>query len=101
MKRTYKIGEKYVVDSGNKKGNVIEITAVYGNRVQFKVVKEIHRDYNLEFSIGSIFEYRLKPVKKDCIVIYQKDQEVIALNKAIFSFVPAKPKSSSKSNSDK
>lgn len=69
-----KVGKRY------KHGKtIIEITEIAGMRYYFKVVSGPDEGFHL-FDKGSNYENYLVPVN-ECIVIYRKDNKVIALDK--------------------
>ena len=78
----FKIGKLYKVKESTRKGNVIRIIGhdIARSRYEYETVYEVGRDVCNIFSEGSIFASRLEPVS-ECIVIYHKGNEVIALNK--------------------
>lgn len=76
----YKVGKKYKVtlDSA-RNGNIIEITSVETSFFTYKTL--MGKDYSsCVADIDSIFAKSLVPVN-ECIVIYRKDNKVIALDK--------------------
>lgn len=85
VKRKFKVGERYKCGMILDNGAVIEITEINGDFVSYKdVVREtIGRKV---FEIGSIFSDNLEKVGKveseKTIVIYRKDNKVIALDKS-------------------
>ena len=82
MKRKFKVGQRFEVTLlGNEEGNIIEIAEVDSDLIHYKTIKG-KAPYDQSFNLNTMFAKSLKPAKKDCIVIYEKDQEVIALNKA-------------------
>lgn len=83
-KREFKVGERYTSRLFVDKGAVIEITKINGDFVSYKdVVRETSG--RKIFEIGSIFSDNLEKVEKvesETIVIYRKDNKVIALDKS-------------------
>lgn len=84
VKRKFKVGERYKSKMLFDNGAVIEITEINGDFVSYKdVVREtIGRKM---FEIGSPFSDNLEKVEKvesETIVIYRKDNKVIALDKS-------------------
>lgn len=87
----FKVGMRFEVcteDGHSEKGNIIEIieTDVYGIKkyVRYKTIKDVTGNGKIidKFNINSPFTKKLKPVKEnECIVIYRKENETIALNK--------------------
>lgn len=83
----FEVGKRYIVADKTMKrhGNVIEITGLENSfgylRCRYKTIKEVHRDDNIIFGSGSKFAKSLKPLKNDCILIYRKGDETIAINK--------------------
>lgn len=80
-KRKFKVGERYKSGIILDNAAVIEITEINGDFVSYKdVVREtIGRKI---FEIGSIFSDNLEKVGSETIVIYRKDNKVIALDKS-------------------
>lgn len=80
-KREFKVGERYTSRLFVDKGAVIEITKISGDVVFYKDIA--WRTYSVKiFEIGSIFSDMLKKVGSETIVIYRKDNKVIALDKS-------------------
>lgn len=84
VKRKFKVGERYKSGMFLDNGAVIEITEINGDFVSYKdVVRETTG--RKVFEIGSIFSDNLEKVEKvesETIVIYRKDNKVIALDKS-------------------
>lgn len=81
VKRKFKVGERYKSGMFVDNGAVIEITEINGDFVSYKdVVRETRGKKN--FEIGSLFSNMLKKVGSETIVIYRKDNKVIALDKS-------------------
>lgn len=83
-KRKFKVGERYTSKLFMDKGAVIEITKINGDFVSYKDVVRETTGIKV-FEIGSIFSDNLKKVGKvesETIVIYRKDNKVIALDKS-------------------
>lgn len=84
VKRKFKVGERYKCGMILGNGAVIEITEINGDFVSYKdVVRETTG--RKVFEIGSIFSDNLEKVGKvesETIVIYRKDNKVIALDKS-------------------
>ena len=84
VKRKFKVGERYKCGMILDNGAVIEITETNGDFVSYKdVVRETTG--RKVFEIGSIFSDNLEKVGKiesETIVIYRKDNKVIALDKS-------------------
>lgn len=84
VKRKFKVGERYKSKMLFDNGAVIEITEINGDFVSYKdVVRETTG--RKVFEIGSIFSDNLEKVEKvesETIVIYRKDNKVIALDKS-------------------
>lgn len=84
VKRKFKVGERYKCGMVLDNGAVIEITEINGDFVSYKdVVRETTG--RKVFEIGSIFSDNLEKVAKvesETIVIYRKDNKVIALDKS-------------------
>ena len=84
VKRKFKVGERYKCGMILDNGAVIEITEINGDFVSYKdVVRETTG--RKVFEIGSIFSDNLEKVGKvesETIVIYRKDNKVIALDKS-------------------
>lgn len=79
-KRKFKVGERYTSKLFVDKGAVIEITEISGGTVFYKDV--VGESICLKhFQIGSIFSAALEKVDTT-IVIYRKDNKVIALDKS-------------------
>lgn len=80
-KRKFKVGERYTSRLFVDKGAVIEITEISGDVVSYKDIAG--RTYSVKnFEIGSLFSDMLKKVGSETIVIYRKDNKVIALDKS-------------------
>lgn len=80
-KREFKVGERYTSRLFVDKGAVIEITKISGDVVFYKDIAG--RTYSVKnFEIGSIFSDMLKKFGSETIVIYRKDNKVIALDKS-------------------
>lgn len=79
-KRKFKVGERYEIGNPAKDGAIIEITKMYGEKVYFKHIVGKVTDFE-SFYVGSIFSDMLKKVGSETIVIYRKDNKVIALDK--------------------
>lgn len=81
--KKFKVGEKYRVEDKYcpENGNVIQIVDVFGDAVRYKTLEGKHFG-STNFVQNSIFSRKLKPVKNECIVIYRKGDEVIALDKS-------------------
>lgn len=80
-KRKFKVGERYTSKLFVDKGAVIEITKISGDVVSYKDIAG--RTYSVKnFEIGSLFSDMLKKVGSETIVIYRKDNKVIALDKS-------------------
>lgn len=78
--RKFKVGERYTSKLFVDKGAVIEITEISGGTVFYKDV--VGESICLKhFQIGSIFSAALEKVDTT-IVIYRKDNKVIALDKS-------------------
>lgn len=78
--RKFKVGERYTSKLFVDKGAVIEITEISGGTVFYKDV--VGESIGLKhFQIGSIFSAALEKVDTT-IVIYRKDNKVIALDKS-------------------
>lgn len=81
VKRKFKVGERYTSRLFVDKGAVIEITEISGDVVSYKDIAG--RTYGVKnFEIGSLFSDMLKKVGSETIVIYRKDNKVIALDKS-------------------
>lgn len=80
-KRKFKVGERYTSKLFMDKGAVIEITKINGDFVSYKDVVRETTGIKV-FEIGSIFSDNLKKVESETIVIYRKDNKVIALDKS-------------------
>lgn len=80
-KRKFNVGERYTSKLFVDKGAVIEITKISGDVVSYKDIAG--RTYSVKnFEIGSLFSDMLKKVGSETIVIYRKDNKVIALDKS-------------------
>lgn len=83
-KRKFKVGDRYKSRMIIDNAAVIEITEINGDFVSYKdVVRETSG--RKVFEIGSIFSDNLEKVEKvesETIVIYRKDNKVIALDKS-------------------
>lgn len=80
-KRKFKVGERYTSKLFVDKGAVIEITKISGDVVSYKDIAG--RTYSVKnFEIGSLFSDMLKKVGSETIVIYRKDNKVVALDKS-------------------
>lgn len=80
-KRKFKVGERYTSKLFVDKGAVIEITEISGDVVSYKDIAG--RTYSVKnFEIGSLFSDMLKKVGSETIVIYRKDNKVVALDKS-------------------
>lgn len=80
---SFKVGQRYKVTAcGNnaETGNVIEITNVFGENVIYKTVKGINLLCS-GFEKESPFAKCLIPLHNECIVIYRKGEETVALDK--------------------
>lgn len=78
----FKVGKLYKVTGTTRKGNVIKITKdLGGGEYKYEVVIEKEKDLVGSFVSGSAFADSLKPIK-ECIVIYRKYNDVIALDKS-------------------
>lgn len=78
----FKIGKLYKVTGTTRKGNVIKITKDLGDgEYKYEVVSEKKEDLVGSFVSGSAFADFLKPIE-ECIVIYRKYNDVIALDKS-------------------
>lgn len=81
VKRKFKVGERYKSGMFSDNGAVIEITEINGDFVSYKdVVRETTG--RKVFENGSLFSNMLKKVGSETIVIYRKDNKVIALDKS-------------------
>lgn len=79
-KRKFKVGERYKSRMILDNAAVIEITKINGDFVSYKdVVRETSG--RKMFEIGSIFSDNLEKVGSETIVIYRKDNKVVALDK--------------------
>lgn len=79
--RKFKVGERYKSRMILDNAAVIEITEINGDFVSYKnVVRETSG--RKVFEIGSIFSDNLEKVGSETIVIYRKDNKVIALDKS-------------------
>lgn len=78
----FKIGRLYRVKNGEEKGNIIRIVNhdAFVDKYTYETINEIKECLVNNFYNGSPFSKRLKPVS-ECIVIYRRGNEVIALNK--------------------
>lgn len=80
----FKVGERYKVTGYiREKGNIIEIVKIVECRIHYKTIEGVNNGSNV-FEIGSLFARCLKPVKskKDkYIVIYRKDNTMVAIDK--------------------
>lgn len=83
-KHKFRVGDRYKCGMILDNGAVIEITEINGDSVSYKdVVRETTG--RKVFEIGSIFSDNLEKVEKvesETIVIYRKDNKVIALDKS-------------------
>ena len=78
----FEVGKLYKVTKTTRKGNVIKITEDLGyGEYKYEVVTNVKEDLVGSFVSGSAFADSLKPVK-ECIVIYRKYNDVIALDKS-------------------
>ena len=78
----FKIGKLYKVTGTTRKGNVIKITKDLGDgEYKYEVVSGKKEDLVGSFVSGSAFADFLKPIE-ECIVIYSKYNDVIALDKS-------------------
>lgn len=81
-----KVGNLYKVKEGGRKGNIIRITEEYYREFvddvcyKYEKVSGPREDLVGRFWDKSFFAKHLEPVN-ECIVIYHKGNEVIALNK--------------------
>lgn len=81
-----KVGNLYKIKEGGRKGNIIRITEEYHQAsvddvcYKYEKVSGPREDLGVRFWGKSFFAERLEPVS-ECIVIYRKGNEVIALNK--------------------
>lgn len=81
-----KVGNLYKVKEGEEKGNIIRITEEYYQALtddvcyKYEKVSGPREDLGVGFWGKSIFAKHLESVN-ECIVIYRKGNEVIALNK--------------------
>lgn len=79
--RKFKVGERYKSGMILDNAAVIEITEINGDFVSYKdVVRETSG--RKIFEIGSIFSDNLEKVGSETIVIYRKDNKVVALDKS-------------------
>ena len=87
----FKIGRLYRVKNGEEKGNIIRIVNhdAFADKYTYETINEIKKCLVNNFYNGSPFSKNLKPVS-ECIVIYRRGNEVIALNKIDGSKVVAK-----------
>lgn len=78
----FKIGNLYRVKAGLSEGSLIRIINydISISRYEYKTVNEVDKDTLCWFYERSIFAGFLEPVN-ECIVIYHKENEVIALSK--------------------
>ena len=78
----FKIGKLYKVKNGVREGNIIRITShdISKSHYGYETVREVSKDTLNNFHVYSSFATYLEPVN-ECIVIYHKGNEVIALNK--------------------
>lgn len=78
----FKIGRLYRVKNGEEKGNIIRIVNhdAFADKYTYETINEIKECLVNNFYNGSPFPKNLKPVS-ECIVIYRRGNEVIALNK--------------------
>lgn len=78
----FKIGRLYRVKNGEEKGNIIRIVNhdAFADKYTYETINEIKKCLVNNFYNGSPFSKNLKPVS-ECIVIYRRGNEVIALNK--------------------
>lgn len=82
-KREFKVGERYTSKLFMDKGAVIEITKISGDVVSYKeIVGRTFAASTKDFEIGSVLSDMLKKVGSETIVIYRKDNKVIALDKS-------------------
>lgn len=78
----FKVGKLYKVAGTTRKGNVIKITKDLGDgEYKYEVVSGKEEDLVRSFVSGSAFADSLKPIE-ECIVIYSKYNDVIALDKS-------------------
>ena len=78
----FEVGKLYNVTKTTRKGNVIKITEDLGyGEYKYEVVTNVEKDLVGSFVSGSAFADSLKPVE-ECIVIYRKYNDVIALDKS-------------------
>lgn len=78
----FEVGKLYKVTKTTRKGNVIKITEDLGyGEYKYEVVTNVKKDLVGSFVSGSAFADSLKPVE-ECIVIYRKYNDVIALDKS-------------------
>lgn len=79
-----KTGKEYKVLGGHKGGDIIKITKISGNRAYYKPIENNSGYAHLvtNFDLCSVFAHRLEEVKPETIVIYRKDNKVIALDKS-------------------
>lgn len=80
-KHKFKVGERYKIGKTSKKGAIIEITKICGEKVYFKHIVGKVTDFE-SFYVCSIFSDMLKKVGSETIVIYRKDNKVVALDKS-------------------
>lgn len=84
MERKFKVGERYQVGSISvlEDGNIIKITDVNKDNVTYETIKG-HGPVASDFNADSPFARHLTKVKckDESIVIYRKDNKVIALDK--------------------
>lgn len=78
----FKIGKLYKVKNGVREGNIIRIVGhdISNSHYEYETVREVSKDTLNDFHVWSSFATYLEPVN-ECIVIYHKGNEVIALNK--------------------
>lgn len=80
-KRKFKVGERYKSRMILDNAAVIEITEINGDFVSYKDVERETSGRKM-FEIGSIFSDNLEKVGSETIVIYRKDNKVVALDKS-------------------
>lgn len=78
----FKIGRLYRVKNGEEKGNIIRIVNhdAFADKYTYETINEIKECLVNNFYNGSPFSKSLKPVS-ECVVIYRRGNEVIAINK--------------------
>ena len=78
----FEVGKKYEVvnEHHQETGNIIKIVKIDRNTATYKTVKGVNNGSN-EFDLDSGFAQYLEPLKNECIVIYRKGDETIALDK--------------------